>query len=399
MRDNTMTLHSFSATVRHALKCCCMFTFVAIVNLVFTSNAIANKRTEAEHQITQLAQWQAAVSQSDFSGLVMVAHKGEAVFQYKFGLANREQNIPFSQNTVFDIGSITKQFTATAIIQLSEAGKLSVQDRITRFFPNVPSDKQNITLHHLLTHSSGLPHGFGLYQKVTRAEFIKTAMAAPLKFEPGAQYSYSNAGYSLLAAVIEQVSGQGYEHYLQTHIFHPAGLNDTGYQRVERRPENIAVHYGRDPNWFQRLLIVKAQSRSVGHSLAHQYRDPGPRWYLLGGGGMLSTTYDMLRWYQTIRTKNPTIMKRTSWNRLFNQYVAENDKKEAFYGYGWRVSKDDMGRSVVSHNGSNGYNLTEFTYYPKLDMFVFKTTNNWDDSPEALINQFDHIAIKEIIHR
>lgn len=381
------------------------FILALISALTATKQSLAQTVPNEEPTVVapspqSIEQWRNAVSNTDFSGLVLVAHKGEALFQFKFGLANREKGIPFAQDTVFDIGSVTKQFTATAIIKLSQEGALSVEDPITRFFEKVPNDKKHITLHHLLTHSSGLPHGFGLYQTVTSKQLIEEAMSAELKFTPGTQYSYSNAGYSLLGIIIEKVSGVPYEAYLQKNIFTPAGLRNTGYQLIEPHPDKLSVHYGRDPNWLQRLLIVKPQSRSVGHSLQHQMNNPGPRWYLQGGGGLMSTTYDMLRWYQTLRTHNPVILNRTSWDRLFNQYISEgDDKNESFYGYGWRVAKDKRGRAQISHSGSNGYNLTEFTYYPKQDVFIFKTTNNWDDSPVALINQFDDIAIHQIMSR
>ncbi|MCY7294177.1 serine hydrolase domain-containing protein [Alteromonas sp. a30] len=374
-----------------------------LISLFFLTALFAQSQESNALQTSpqNIKQWQTAVEASAFSGLVLVAHKGEALFQYKFGLANREENIPFSQESIFDIGSITKQFTATAIMQLSEAGKLSVQEPITRFFKNVPVDKQNITLHHLLTHSSGLPQGFGLYQKVDKHAFLQEVMSAELIAAPGTEYHYSNVGYNLLASIIESVTGQNQEEYVLKNILYPAGLSETGYQLVEREPARLVINYGRDPNWLQRLFMLTADSQSVGHSLQHHHRDPGPRWYIHGAGGFLSTTYDMLRWYQTLRTRPENILQKASWDKLFTPYIAEQNKNTekltSHYGYGWSIDRDEHGNERISHSGSNGYNLSEFTYYPTLDVFIFKTTNNWDDSPEDLIKQFDALILEQIL--
>ena len=338
--------------------------------------------------------WQEQVSQSDFSGTVIAAHKGELIYQQQFGIANREQNTPFSPGTVFDIGSISKQFTAAAILKLAEQQKLSVDDPITKYFEGVPKDKQAITIHHLMFHASGLPQGFGLYEKIDKAAFVKQAMKVKLDFVPGERYQYSNTGYSLLGVIIEEVVGQGYETFILDNIVKPAGLYQTGYRLVERQAENLAVAYGRDPNPLQRLFSMQAKSRSVGHSLQHQYDDPGPRWYMQGGGGFLSTTQDMFKWYLTLRTG--AILQTDSWQQVFTPHVAENQEATSHYGYGWSIGEDKKGNKRIAHNGSNGYTFADFKYYPELDVLVFYATNNRDDSPEALMSQLDAIIINQV---
>src|SRR5262249_25703156 len=147
--------------------------------------------------------------------------------------------------TVFSIGSITKQFTAAAILQLEMQGKLNVQDSISKYLPNVPKDKEAITLHHLLTHSAGLESDFGAtdYEPVTREPYIRRALAAKLRSVPGQRYHYANSGYSLLAAIVEIVSGQDYEAYLQENLFKPAGMTKTGYRLPQCKPEEFAQGY------------------------------------------------------------------------------------------------------------------------------------------------------------
>src|SRR5262249_27224274 len=148
---------------------------------------------------------------------------------------------------LFSIGSITKQFTAAAILKLQMQGKLSVRDPIAKYLPNVPQDKSAITLHHLLTHSAGLESGFGPgdFEAVTRDEIIKRALASKLRSAPGKQYHYSNAGYSLLGAIVEIVSGGGYEAFLHEHLFKPAGMAQTGYRLPKWSSERLAQGYGR----------------------------------------------------------------------------------------------------------------------------------------------------------
>ena len=332
-------------------------------------------------------QWCNEVSDSQFSGSVLAAHQGDVIFSGHFGLANRELKQPFAQDTVFDIGSITKQFTASAILKLSETQQLSLQATLSDFFDHVPGDKQKITVHHLLSHSSGLTQGFGLYDVVERDKFIEQAFASELLSVPGEKYHYSNLGYSLLAAIIEKVTGTGWEEYIRENLLLPAGLKNTGYRTVERTASKLAVNYGREPNALQRLFSITAASRSVGHSLQHQYQEPGPRWYMEGAGSFLSTMTDMYHWYLVLRAEK--ILSKPSWSLLFTPHIAENDTASSHYGYGWVIDKNKRGEPRIHHNGSNSYSFADFKYYPDSDVFIFLATNNKDDMPVELISRFE----------
>ena len=150
-----------------------------------------------------------------FSGALLVEEGGKVVLNKGYGLAVRSNNIPNTADTVFSVGSLTKQFTAAGIMKLEMMGKLNTEDRLDKYFENVPEDKEAITLHHLLTHTSGVVDAVGPdYQELEREDLVKKVFAEPLQHPPGEEFAYSNAGYSLLAAVIEKVSGQKYEEFL-----------------------------------------------------------------------------------------------------------------------------------------------------------------------------------------
>ena len=165
-----------------------------------------------------------------FSGAVLVAVHNDVILEKGYGLADRETRVPMTTSSVFDIGSITKQFTATAILKLVEQNKLKVTSRLTDFFEQVPEDKRYITIHQLLTHTSGISSYTGDdYEYVTDNEFLTTVLSRELEAKPGEQYIYSNVGYSLLGIIVERASGLPYEQFLQRFLFQTAGMGTTGY--------------------------------------------------------------------------------------------------------------------------------------------------------------------------
>ena len=160
------------------------------------------------------------IEKAEFTGTVLVGLNGKKVISRGYGFRNINQKLRNTPNTIFDIGSITKQFTGAAIIKLEMQGKLSTDDKISRYFSDVPKDKSEITIHQLLRHSSGLPSVVGGdYDKITESEFVAKVMNTPLKFESGSKSSYSNVGYSLLAIIIEKVSGESYEQFLYKNLW------------------------------------------------------------------------------------------------------------------------------------------------------------------------------------
>ncbi|HEX9901554.1 MAG TPA: serine hydrolase domain-containing protein, partial [Acidobacteriota bacterium] len=172
---------------------------------------------------------------------VLVKKGGQVLFRRGYGLANLELNVPVEPDMVFRLGSITKQFTAVAVLMLAEQGKLSLQDDLSKFLPDFPTQGRTITIEHLLTHTSGIksyteiPGWLSLWRKdMSVKEIIDLFRNVPLEFEPGQRWKYSNSGYILLGAVIEKISGQAYEDFIRKNIFEPLGLAHSCYDRMAR---------------------------------------------------------------------------------------------------------------------------------------------------------------------
>jgi CubicO group peptidase (beta-lactamase class C family) len=279
-----------------------------------------------------------------FSGAVLVAKEGRMQFRKSYGLADRDPVVPFRTDTIFDVGSVTKQFTATAILLLEAEGKLAVTDPVGKYFAHVPADKSGMTVHHLLTHTSGLPADFGGdYDRMSREAMVDAAMGSQLTSLPGTRHAYSNAGYSLLAAIVEIASGQSYDAFATTRMFRPAGMHSTGYFLPATHHARMAVGYEGETEW------------GIGADRAA--RTDGNFWNLIGNGGVHSTVEDLYRWMVALEEGRilPADARRKLWEPKV--LVRENytDTGAALhYAYGWYVLKGADGKSMIWHLGGNG---------------------------------------------
>jgi CubicO group peptidase (beta-lactamase class C family) len=295
-----------------------------------------------------------------FAGAVLIAKDGQVILQRGYGLANREGGIPIGPETVFDIGSITKQFTAAAILKLEERGQLHVRDPINRYLDDVPPDKAGVTIHHLLTHSAGLRDVFGGdYEVMLRDSLVRLALGSELLWEPGIRYRYSNAGYSLLAAIVEIVSGQPYEVFLHTELFEPAGLTQTGYRLPDWPEEQVAHGYLRGQDW--------------GTPLGKLWAEDGPYWNLRGNGGLLSSVGDLYRWHLALGSD--AVLSQLSRDKMFAPQFPENEEKTSFYGYGWAITPTPRGTNLIWHNGGNGIFFADFRRYVNEGVVLIFATN------------------------
>jgi CubicO group peptidase (beta-lactamase class C family) len=292
-----------------------------------------------------------------FSGAVLVSQKGDVILNGGYGMAVRAAGTPNTPETVFSTGSLTKQFTAAAILVLETKDLLSTDDTIDAYFDGVPADKKGITLHHLLTHTAGLPGASGFdFDEAQRDETVRRILAMPLEFPPGTEMSYSNCGYSLLGAIVELVSDQPYERFLHERLFEPAGMEWTGY---------------RLPNWDERSVA----HNYVGDTDNGRHLDrPYPYWNLLGNGGILSTTGDMYRWYLALKGDAvlPSEAKQKLWTPFLNEYA-----------YGWDVIEMEEGGTKIRHDGGSMMgNSAVMTWLVEEDVLVVIFCNqSYGESP------------------
>jgi len=297
-----------------------------------------------------------------FAGGALAVRGKDVLLLKSYGLASRARGIPLTTESVYNLGSITKQFTAAAILTLEMQGKLSVTELASKYLDGVPPDKAAITLHHLLTHSSGLESDFSPtdYVPVGREEYVRRALRSHLLFKPGEGYEYSNAGYSLLAAIVEKVSGETYEAYLTERVFRPSGMLETGYKAPKWAPDRIAHGYRDGEDWG--TIIQRIQEPDA------------PYWTLKGNGGLHTTLGDMLAWHRALDTD--AVLSKEERAKYFKPYVAEGPRGLSHYAYGWAVSKSARGTSVVQHNGGNGIYVAEFMRFPDEDAMLFLTTTD-----------------------
>jgi CubicO group peptidase (beta-lactamase class C family) len=297
---------------------------------------------------------------SQFKGGVLVARKGEVVLRKGYALADRENDVPYGPDTVFTVGSITKQFTAAAILKLETQGKLKVEDPIAKFLPGVPEDKRAITIHHLLTHTSGLESDFaGDYEAVERDDYVKRVLASKLRTKPGETYEYANSGYSLLGAIVEIASGQPYEAYLRENLFLPAGMKETGYRLPTWEAKRLAVGYRNGERW--------------GKSTEKPWAKDGPYWALRANGGILSTVDDLYRWDRALR--GDAILAAAAKEKMYTRHVREGSQ-ESWYGYGWALADAPGAGRLVMHNGGNGIFFADFLRFVDEDLVVILSTND-----------------------
>lgn len=296
-----------------------------------------------------------------FSGVVIVARGDDLLVEEAYGLADREAKVENRVDSVFTVGSITKQFTATAILQLEVAGKLSLSDPLSRFWKDAPADKAGITIHQLLTHTSGLASDHGDdHEPVGRDAYVARVLASKLESAPGERHAYANSGYSLLAAIVELVSREGYEDYLAAHLFAPAGMKDTGYVRPKWAPSRIAKGYHPDGKLW-------------GTIVGRTWLPDGPGWNLRGNGGIHATVSDMRRWHVALR--GDTLLPAASRAKLHVRHVPEGGG--TFYGYGWSIEDSPWGE-LVTHNGGNGFFFADCLRFLEPDVFIYYATNSRD---------------------
>ena len=321
--------------------------YAAILLLLFISqHAAAQDHAAKIQEVLALAH-----KYRQFNGAALVAENGRVVYQGAFGMANIEWGIPNTPDTKFRLGSITKQFTAMLTLQLVEQGKIKLDGKVADYLPDYRKDiGEKVTVHHLLTHTSGIPSYTGqpgFFENVSRnpykvSEFVKKYASGNLEFEPGSKFSYNNSGYFLLGAIIEQVTGKPYEQVLKQNILDPAGMKNTGYDHHDTIIPKRASGYSKTPDGY-------TNARYLDMSIPY------------AAGSMYSTVEDLYLWDQVLYTDK--LLSAQSKELMYKPFL-EN------YAYGWGVRNasfkyNDQPVQTIAHGGGiNGFTTT-IVRYPK----------------------------------
>ena len=286
-----------------------------------------------------------------FNGSVLVAENGKVVYKGAYGLANMEWDIPNTPDTKFRLGSITKQFTATVIMQLVEQGKIKLDAKLSDYLPEYRKDTgSKVTIHHLLTHTSGIPSYTsqpGFFENVSRNpykvdEFVKKYASGDLEFEPGSKYTYNNSGYFLLGAIVERVTGKPYEQVLKENIFDPLGMKNTGYDHHNTILPKRASGYSKTPDSYTNAAYL---DMSIPYA----------------AGSLYSTVEDLYLWDQALYTDK--VLSAQSKALMYRPFLDD-------YAYGWVVTnasfkQNDQPIQMITHDGGiNGFTTT-IVRFPK----------------------------------
>ena len=342
------------------------FAIVLVTAATAFGPTFALHATAGEQDVARMEQViQSHASAGTFMGSVLVARDGKMILNKSYGMANLELEVPNTPATKFRLGSITKQFTAAAILKLEEQGKLKIDDPVKTYLPDAPMAWDRIRIFNLLTHTSGIFNFTSLADYNTiklTPRTPETAIAAirdkVLDFGPGEKYSYSNSGYIVLGAIIEKVSGQSYEKFVTDNFFKPLGMNDSGYDSNTEVIKRRASGYIKTPTGYRNAGFIHM---SIPHA----------------AGALYSTTEDLLKWEQGLF--GGKVLSQASFDRMTTPF--KND-----YGFGV-ISAMQKGRRVISHNGGiDGFN-TAMSYYPDTKTVVIVLSNVNGPVPDALVAQ------------
>jgi CubicO group peptidase (beta-lactamase class C family) len=297
------------------------------------------------------------VAENKLSGAVLVAKDGVAIASKAAGIANKATGAPIALNSKFNLGSMNKMFTAVAIAQLAQAGRLAFSDPVSKHLPDYPNKEvaDKVTIHQLLTHTSGM----GMYwnekfmpqreKLLTVAAHLPLFVNDPLSFAPGEKFQYSNSGYMVLGAIIEKISGQDYYSYVQEHVYKPAGMTDTGFYQPGKEIPNLAIGYSK---------------MGPDGKLLEEVRDNNNSREVRGGpaGGGYSTVGDLVKFHMALRSYK---LLNEEYTKLVTTGKVDAGGPIGRYAYGFGDKVFD-GKHIVGHNGGSAGIAANFEMYPEL---------------------------------
>lgn len=296
---------------------------------------------------------QAELKIKQFNGAVVVIQKEKVIYKKAFGLADREWDVGNTIDTKFRIGSITKQFTAACIMQLAEQGKLSVDDKLTKYFPDYPKG-DSVTIHMLLNHTSGIMNYTNIPEFWPKAviplsidSMIAVFKNKPYDFSPGMQWNYSNSGYFLLGVIVEKASGKKFRDYLWEHVIQKAGLKNTDMDRLDSLLTYRAKGYAKTPTGWRHANYISMESP-------------------FSAGAMFSTLNDLYNWMQALMHNK--IVSPASTQKMMTPYLRN-------YGYGLIIDSLKQHKRIWHNGGIPGF-ASHLAYYPADEVYVAALSNN-----------------------
>jgi CubicO group peptidase (beta-lactamase class C family) len=331
----------------------------------------------------------------NFNGNVLVAENGEIVFQKSYGFADFDTKRLLNDSSVFELASVSKQFTATGILLLKDKGKLKLTDSLRQYFPELPYS--NITIWHMLTHTSGLPD----YEEAMNEKWDRSKIAfnndmiaflakekLPVLFAPGTKWTYSNTAYAILASIIEKVSGQTFKDYMAENIFGPLEMKHSRIYNTRRSLKDTIANYA-----FGFVYNDSLKKHFMPDSLADFsfviYLDG-----IQGDGVVNSTTADLLKWDRAV--KNHTLLREETQKEMLKGQAIIDTVKNSQYGFGVFMEKNDFGNIIAHSGGWPGY-TTFLARNADKDQTYIILSNNSSNSPAAC-NTLQHImAGKQVV--
>ena len=307
----------------------------------------------------------------------LVAKNGKIIYQSAVGMADLELGVEMKPENVFEIGSVTKQFTSVCILMLMEEGKLSIEDEITKFIPDYPTHGHKITIHHLLNHTSGIKSytNMNAFSEVWRKDYrpedlISEFKFKPMEFAPGDAWNYNNSGYFLLGYIIEKISGMSYAEYIQEKIFDPLGMKNSYYGSMPKIIKNRAKGYQKNGEEY-----VNAEYLSLTIPYA--------------AGSIMSTVEDLNKWQMALKAGK--LVKKESLDLAYTNTKLNNGELTN-YGYGWG-NNEIFGSTTVEHSGGIFGYLSNGIYLPEEDVYVAVLSNCNCNDPGEVSTRMAAVAI------
>jgi CubicO group peptidase (beta-lactamase class C family) len=309
---------------------------------------------------------------------VIVSQRGAILFRKAYGLATIDTNVPLQPEFPLRTGSVTKQFTAAAIMLLAEQGKLSLADELEKYFPEYPEPGRHVTIENLLTHTSGIRNytelpkfAVVLKNDVIPDDVIAFFKDAPLQFQPGHRFSYSNSNYFLLGRIIEKVSGISYQDFMQQQVFQPLHMHST---EVETAASPVATVIGY-------TQVRKGISKSPFYSMSWPF----------AAGAMRTSVDDLVRWDHAIRIGS--LLRRESWEQMAKDFML-SDGSHTGYGYGWFIRRFH-GKDALEHGGDIGGFSADTWRVPTEQIFIAVLANNdsHEPAPDAIAEKIAKIIL------